>query len=122
MKTGFKIFIIALVLLIGVFTITGCSKEKDNNSTVVLKLNTEGLGQIAYYVNENKLQELSDEEPMQSIQTPLKKDTTVTIEAAPNDGWKFIKWTKDGNEYSKESKVDIKVSANTELIAVFELE
>lgn len=44
------------------------------------------------------------------------------IKAKPDDGWKFVKWTKDGEDFSKELEITVEVSEDVEYIAVFEVE
>jgi hypothetical protein len=117
--------ILLFILIIGVFTITGCSKKEatnnKNNNRIILKLNTEGLGQVSYYIDEVNKMDFDDEYPNQSAYTTLEKAATVSIDAKADEGWKFVKWTKDGKEYSKDSKLDINITEDTELIAIFDI-
>ena len=120
-----KKFLILFLIVIMFFTLVGCTKKEEekskrDNNRIVLKLNTEGLGQVSYYIDEENKMDFDDEYPNQSVYTTLEKKATVSIDAKADEGWKFVKWTKDGKEYSKDSKMDINVSKDTELIAVFE--
>ena len=58
-----------------------------------IQINTEGLGEISY-----------------------------TIAARPSEGYKFVKWTKNGEDFSTEDKVTFEVTEDAEYIAVFEME
>ena len=44
------------------------------------------------------------------------------IKAKPDEGWKFVKWTKDGEDFSEESEITVEVTENVDYIAVFEAE
>ena len=121
MKKSLKIVSLFLVVVSFGLILTGCGKKDTSESMVKLKLNTEGLGQVSYYVNNINKKGFNDEYPNQSLYTRLKKGSKVTIDAKADDGWKFIKWTKDGKEYSKDSKLNITISEDSELIAVFEI-
>ena len=119
-KLLFVIFVVVMC-----FSLVGCTKKeetntKSDNKRIVLKLNTEGLGQVSYYIDEVNKMDFDDEYPNQSAYTTLDKAATVSIDAKADEGWKFVKWTKDGKDYSKDSKLEINVSEDTELIAVFE--
>ncbi len=120
-----KKFLIGILVIVMFFVLVGCTKKEEpknesDNNRIVLKLNTEGLGQVSYYIDEVNKMAFDDEYPNQSAYTTLEKVATVSIDAKADEGWKFVKWTKDGEEYSKDSKLDINVAEDTELIAVFE--
>ncbi len=121
MKKGIKV-ILLLVLLVGIFSIVKYVKKVKTNSSggIILKLDTDGLGQVSYYVDKKNKIDFNDKHPKQSVSTTFEDTTTITIDAKADKGWKFIKWTKDDKDYSKKSKLKIKVSNKTELIAVFE--
>ena len=93
---------------------------KEVNNKIVLKLNTEGLGQVSYFIDDENQMEFDDEYPAQSAATIFRGEKTVTVGAKADEGWKFDKWIKDGEDYSNEEILDIVISGDTELIAVFE--
>ena len=49
-----------------------------------------------------------------------KKGENVTITATPKDGYRFVNWTNNGAEFSKEAVYKFAVTENLELIANFE--
>ena len=131
MKRGLKTLSLIVLVFVGMVVLTGCKTKSvevvspsiSNNSTgVLLKINTEGLGQVKYFVNEENKTEFNDEYPTQSAATKVEENTKVVVEAKPNEGWKFVKWTKDGKKYSTDSKVELTVKKDIELVAVFEVE
>lgn len=47
-------------------------------------------------------------------------NTTVTVTASPNSGYKFARWTENGLEVSKSASYTFAATANRALVAVFE--
>ena len=141
MKKYINILSVFLILLVGFTLLTGCDKKdelvEENDTTETsdeitypddgktrLILNTDGLGQVAYYANDKYNLEFDDEYPNQQAITLLEDVKEVSIEAKANDEWKFVKWTdKDGKEVSKDAKYTITVEENVNNIytAVFDV-
>lgn len=46
--------------------------------------------------------------------------TVVVIGAKPDEGWKFSKWTKNGEDFSSDEQFTYSVTENVEFRAVFE--
>ena len=86
-----------------------------------LRLNTDGLGQVAHAKAGEEVK-FEEEFPVQSEVESFDGPTKVKIAAKAEDGWKFVKWTQDGEEYSKEAEVEVEITADMEFRAVFELE
>lgn len=95
--------------------------EEEHNYIALLKINTEGLGSFAYG-REGEEIEFDEEFPTQSATENLEKTETFVIKAKPDEGWKFVKWTKNGEDFSTESEITVEVSEDVEYIAVFEAE
>lgn len=97
-------------------------KEADlSGNASVLKINTEGLGSVAYGPEGSKV-EFNNEAPTQSATENVASPTKYVIKAKPDEGWKFAKWTKDGKDFSTDAEITVEVSADVEYIAVFEEE
>lgn len=118
--------VVIFTLFAFVFTLTGCNKKSNKNTNVndgkgkyYLLLETEGLGQVSYYIDESKKADFDDEYPSQQAYIILNGKTKVTINAKADSGSKFVKWTKDNKDYSTDSKLEITVDDATELTAVF---
>ena len=79
---------------------------------------TEGLGEIAY-AQGNETPKFEDSRPYQSIYIGFEGPEVYTFAARPEEGYKFMKWTKNGVDYSKDAQITFEVTENTELIAVF---
>ncbi len=88
-------------------------------ATVVINLNTEGWGYIAYAEGETA-PETDTEYPAQSGYLGLAAPETYTILAWPQAGNIFVKWTKNGEDFSTEPQVTLLLDESAEYIAVFE--
>ena len=95
--------------------------EESYEIIATLMINTEGMGTIAYGL-EGEDVEFDDEFPNQSTVVNLTEPGTYVIKAKPDDGWKFVKWTKDGEDFSEEPDITVEVAENAEYIAVFDVE
>ena len=87
--------------------------------SITMQINTEGLGEIAY-APEGEALEFETEFPVQSAVQNLEGPATYVLAAKPEDGWKFVKWTKDGEDFSTEEQITVDVAESVEYIAVFE--
>ena len=86
---------------------------------MTMQINTDGLGQIAY-APEGETPEFDDDFPSQSAVQNLEEAASFTLAAKPEDGWKFVKWTKNGEDFSTEEQITVEVTEDVEYIAVFE--
>ncbi|MBP3891283.1 MAG: hypothetical protein J6D29_03840 [Solobacterium sp.] len=86
-----------------------------------MTVNTEGLGRLAY-AREGEEVVFDENFPTQSIYEGLAEPTTFTITAKPDEGWKFVKWKLNGEDYSTEDTITVHVDQNMDLVAVFEFE
>lgn len=81
-------------------------------------VNTEGDGQIAY-AKEGEELEFDDEFPSQSAYIGLAEAETYQFAAKPDEGWKFVKWTLNGEEYSRDPEITVEITEDSDFIAVF---
>ena len=95
--------------------------EESYEVIATLMINTDGMGTIAYGL-EGEDVEFNDEFPNQSTMVNLTEPGTYVIKAKPDEGWKFVKWTKDGADFSEEPDITVEVSEDVEYVAVFEAE
>ena len=111
-KIGFNFLVITLFLL-GTFTVYA-------EENYLLKVNTEGLGQIAI-AREGEILEFSEEYPMQTAGENAEEGTKFTIGAKASEGYRFLKWTRNGEDYSEEQVITVELTEEMEFVAVFEL-
>ncbi|MBR5094039.1 MAG: hypothetical protein IK095_02995 [Oscillospiraceae bacterium] len=88
-------------------------------ATVVVSINTEGWGYIDYAEGEQS-PEIDPEYPSQSAYLGLEGPETYTFLAWPQAGNMFVKWTKNGEDFSTEAQVTLLLGESAEYVAVFE--
>ena len=88
-------------------------------ATIIVNINTEGRGMIAYAEGE-ETPEIDPEWPYQSAYIGLAEPKTHTFAAAPEAGSVFVKWTKNGEDYSTEPVVTLLLDESADFVAVFE--
>ena len=89
------------------------------DATIFVTINTEGRDMIGYESGET-VPELDPEWPYQSAQINLAESETYTFAAAPEAGSFFVKWTKDGEDFSAEPVITVLLEESTDFVAVFE--
>ena len=92
---------------------------EDMTASIIVTINTEGWGMIGYEEGETA-PELDPDEPYQSAQVNLGEPETYTFAAAPEDGSLFVKWTKDGEDYSTDPVITVLLEESADFVAVFE--
>ena len=88
-------------------------------ATIFVTVSTEGFGSIGYEEGE-KVPELDPEWPYQWTQINLEEPTTYTLTAVPEAGNLFVKWTRDGEDFSTEPTIQVLLDESTDFVAVFE--
>ncbi len=88
-------------------------------ATIIVNINTEGWGMIAY-AEGDEMPEIDPEWPYQSAYIGLAEPKTHTFAAAPEAGSVFVKWTKNGEDYSTEPVITLLLDESADYVAVFE--
>ena len=88
-------------------------------ASIFVTINTEGMGNIEYTEGE-KAPEINKEYPSQSAQINLAEPATHTFLAWPEDGYHFVKWTKDGEDFSTDAQITVLLDESADYVAVFE--
>ncbi len=88
-------------------------------AAVAVTFNTEGWGYIAY-AEGDQTPEIDTEYPSQSGYLGLEAPETYTFLAWPQAGNLFVKWTKNGEDFSTEPQVTLLLDESAEYVAVFE--
>ncbi|MBR4131900.1 MAG: hypothetical protein IKT99_02890 [Oscillospiraceae bacterium] len=89
------------------------------DATIIVTVNTEGWGNIDYAEGE-EAPEIDPEYPYQSAQINLAEPTTHTFVAWPQAGSIFVKWTKNGEDFSTEPQITVLLDESADYVAVFE--
>ena len=88
-------------------------------AAIVVTINIEGWGQIAYAEGE-EAPEIDPEFPAQSAYIGLAEPAVHTFLAEPEAGNLFVKWTKNGEDFSTERQITLLLDESAEYTAVFE--
>lgn len=83
-----------------------------------ITINTEGGGTFTA-VSENR-EDMQTEDYVTSFMVYLSKPEVFTLAAKPDEGWVFVKWMKDGKDFSTEETVSAEFSETAEYTAVFD--
>ena len=95
-------------------------KELDiPEATIFVTINTEGWGYIDQAEGE-EAPEIDTEYPFQSAVVNLAEPATYTFIAWPQAGNFFVKWTKNGEDFSTEPVITLLLDESADYIAVFE--
>ncbi len=89
------------------------------DASIIVTINTEGMGNIEYTEGE-ETPEVDKEYPYQSAQINLAEPKTHTFLAWPQEGNKFVKWTKNGEDFSTDAQITVLLDESADFIAVFE--
>ncbi|MBO4818694.1 MAG: hypothetical protein J5528_01025 [Firmicutes bacterium] len=86
-------------------------------------INTEGMGAISYAAG-TETPEFDPEEPYQWASFGIyDENVTYTIGAFEYiEGYHFVKWTKNGEDYTTEPQFTVDIDGDTEFVAVFEFQ
>lgn len=88
-------------------------------ATIFITINVEGWGNIDHAEGE-EAPEIDPEYPFQSAQINLAEPATYTFVAWPKAGNVFVKWMKNGEDYSTEPQITLLLDETADYIAVFE--
>ncbi|MBQ9269282.1 MAG: hypothetical protein IJ206_07175 [Oscillospiraceae bacterium] len=88
-------------------------------ATIIVTINTEGKGNISYAQGE-VTPEIDEEFPFQSAQINLAEPDTYTLLAWTRAGNQFVKWTRNGEDFSTDPQITVSLDESAEFIAVFE--
>ena len=88
-------------------------------ASIIVHINVEGWGNIDHAQGETA-PEIDPEYPFQSAQINLAEPAVYTLAAWPNAGNLFVKWTKNGEDFSTEPQITILLDESADFVAVFE--
>ena len=93
--------------------------EGMEDASIIVTINTEGQGNFDYAEGE-EAPEIDTEYPFQSAQINLAEPTTHTFVAWPQAGNVFVKWTRNGEDFSKDAMITVLLDESADYVAVFE--
>lgn len=89
------------------------------DASIIVTVNTEGMGNMNLNEGE-ETPEINTEYPLQSSQINLAEPVTYTFIAWPQAGNVFVKWTKDGKDFSTDAQITVLLDESADYAAVFE--
>ena len=89
-------------------------------ATIIVNVNIEGWGGMIDYAEGEEAPEIDPEWPYQSAYIGLAEPATYTFAAAPEAGYLFVKWTKNGEDFSTEPVITVLLDESADFVAVFE--
>ena len=110
--------VLLAVALVFAFAACGGSDTSEENEIKIVA-NTEGMGSIAFAYEGEEID--PEEDPTQMLQVTIYEPETMTFVATPDEGYKFVKWTQDGADLSEDAEIQVEVTQNTELVAIFDV-
>ena len=121
-----KKWICLIVCAVMLFSLCACGTETENGAndtpkaTVFVTINTEGMGGMIGYEPGETAPEIDPEQPYQSAQINLAEAATYTFAAASESGYMFMKWTKNGEDFSTDPIITVQLDESADFVAVFE--
>ena len=89
-------------------------------ATIFVTIGTEGWGGMIEYAAGEEAPVIDPEWPYQSAQINLAEPETYTFAAAAEAGNVFVKWTKNGEDFSTEPVITVLLDESADYVAVFE--
>ena len=81
-------------------------------------IDVDGMGQIALAEGDEALA-FDDEYPTQSTVLNLVEPADYTIAAKADEGYQFVKWTKNGETFSTDAQITLALTESAAYVAVF---
>ena len=117
-----KRFAACLALALSVSLFAGCkTTDTQNEETVLVTFNTEGVGELAV-TNDGSEPEFDPQYPFQSFTFKANVGSEMKAIAKAGEDYLFVKWTKNGEDYSTDEAINFKVEEEAAFIAVFKMD
>lgn len=114
------VMIMALVIAFAACGGNDGGTESSGEAVSTVNVSVEGVGYFAYNAGE----EISAEAEYNwtNVVINVNEPENYSFDAQPEEGYKFVKWTKNGEDFSEDALITVEVTENIELVAVFEME
>ena len=80
--------------------------------------NIEGFGQVSI-AEEGAAPAFDPDFPTQSAGVSREVGSSVTVAAKPDEGWKILKWTKNGENIGSDAEITFTLEEDTNLVVTF---
>ena len=101
--------------------VTPPTEAEDSADAITIGIHTDGMGQFAV-AEEGETPEFDPDFPSQDSILHLSEPKKYVLVAKADDGAKFVKWQKDGDDYSTDAEITVEFSENADYTAFFENE
>ena len=85
-----------------------------------IEISVEGLGHFNYFEAGSEPED--EGYPYTWAGFGLNGPATYVLSARTDDEWPFVKWLKDGEDYSSEAEITVDLSEDTQFVAVFDID
>ena len=92
--------------------------EESEAAVFHVSLATDGLGSIALAPGEEAPAQ-EDAFPFQTVEIEVKEPEVQTFAAWADEGWSFVKWTKNGEDYATDDVITVQLDESADYVAVF---
>lgn len=89
--------------------------------TYLFKINTDGYGEFAV-AKEGEELKFDEDYPVQTAFYNTEPGSKFEVVAKAGEGWKFVKWLMNEDDYSTDEKIIVTVDKNMDLLAVFDVD
>lgn len=99
----------------------GCGKKEEAAEPadlVTVIFNCDGKGRIAL-AEEGKEPDFSDKDPVYGVTMMVSPGERLTASARADEGWYFIKWRKNGDDFSPAPEITVEAEEDASYDAVF---
>ena len=87
-------------------------------AAIHISLAADGPGSIALAPGE-EVPAREEEFPFRTGEIELTEPETRTFAAWPDEGWHFVKWTKNGEDYAEDDVITVLLDESADFVAVF---
>ena len=91
--------------------------EETEAAVFHVTLGTDGLGSVAPAPGEEAPERGAGS--FQSVEIELSESEVQTFAAWPDEGWSFVKWTKNGEDYAEDDVITVLLDESADYVAVF---
>ena len=113
---------ITLEEYLGKLPVTDVAPPMDGSTDAIsVDIHAEGPGEFAV-APEGEAPEFDPDFPHTDFTLQLGQTETYVFAAKAEDGAAFVKWQKDGEDFSEDAEIHVELSENVQYVAIFEAE
>ena len=94
------------------------SKWEAPETACTVTIEADGMGQIAFAEGDEALA-FDDEYPIQGAVLELVEPADYTLAAKADEGYRFVKWTRNGETFSTDAQIALTLTESAAYVAVF---